>query len=643
MNKNIRKQREPKSSLQTRLAISFVAIATIIIGIILIFFYYTFEAQVITDVQNRLLGIAATASIQQNGDLFASITSSEDAAYQEIRRQNLRIRSTNPDIVFVYTMRYDEQGLYFVVDATNPGEPNTSEYGERYPEPGPVLEANYRTITKPLVENEIYTDAYGSFLSAYAPFYTTKGQLAGIIGVDISADYINASQNKVRIQILTIFLVSIPIIGLLGWIFGDRIAAPIKTLTEAVTQMSQGDFSYRPKVRTISKEIFQLQASFYSMADQMQSLIGNLEQRVTERTHDLEMRSTELQTAANIARDVSLAQNVDELLQRTAKLIRERFFFYHVGIFLIDDNNEYAILRAAGGEAGMLMLANKHKLRVGEVGIVGYVTKTGEPRIVLDVGGDAVHFRNPLLPYTRSEMTLPLEINGKVIGAVDIQSDKINAFDNTDIAILQILTDQLAISIEKNRLIQELQQSVATIEDTSARYTALTWRTFLQQQTKEPGYRYEGVKFEPIDSPSPEGIKAMEKGKYILTDVEGGKPGTMLAVPVRLRGQSIGTLNLKFQGTNIPRETIQLIEEAANRLALALENARLVQDARKLATREQQINIVSAQIQQSTDIETLLQNTVRELGNTLGIPKTFIQIGFETPTDPRNNPSEGNL
>lgn len=631
MNKSIRKQREPNLTLQARLAISFVFIATIIIGIILAIFYYTFKAQVLTDIQRRLLDIVATASLQQNGDLFASITSSNDPSFSEIRRQNLRIRSTNPDLAFVYTMQYDEQGLYFVVDATNPGESNTSEYGERYTEPGPVLAENYRTISGPLVENKIYTDAYGSFLSAYAPFYTSRGEVAGILGIDISADYVTASQNQIRTQILTIFFISIPIIGLLGWLFGDQIATPIKTLTEAVTKLANGDFGYRPKIKTVSKEIYRLQASFYSSAEQMQSLIGSLEQRVNERTSDLEERAAELQTAARIARDVSLAQDVNELLQQTARLIWERFSFYHVGIFMIDKNDEFAILMAAGGEAGQLMLANKHKLRVGEVGIVGYVTKTGEPRIVLDVGDDSIHLRNPLLPYTRSEMTIPLEASGKVIGAVDIQSDKINAFDNTDIAIMQILTDQLAISIEKNRLIQELQQSVATIEETSARYTARTWHAFLQQETREPGYRYEGATFEPVDMPSPDEIKAMEKGKYILT--EGEKANTSLAVPIRLRGQSIGILNLKFQGTNIPRETIQLIEEAANRLALALENARLVQDARKLATREQQINIVSTQIQQSTDLETLLQNTVRELGNTLGIPKTFIQIGLEKPIE----------
>ena len=71
-----------------------------------------------------------------------------------------------------------------------------------------------------------------------------------------------------------------------------------------------------------------------------------------------------------------------------------------------------------------------------------------------------------------------------------------------------------------------------------------------------------------------------------------------------------------------------MVEEAADRLALALENARLVQDAQRLAMRERQINVISAQVQQSTNLETLLQNTVRELGNALGMPKTFIQIGL---------------
>jgi hypothetical protein len=147
------------------------------------------------------------------------------------------------------------------------------------------------------------------------------------------------------------------------------------------------------------------------------------------------------------------------------------------------------------------------------------------------------------------------------------------------------------------------------------------------------GFRYRGVKAEPIDEPSEDGLDALTKGETILRN-NAEKGGSILAVPVKLRGQTLGALNLRFQGNEIPPQTIAVVEEAANRLALALENARLIQDTRRLAAREKQVNLITAQIQRATDVETVLQNAIRELGNTLGVPKTFIQIGF--------SPSDGN-
>jgi GAF domain-containing protein len=328
-------------------------------------------------------------------------------------------------------------------------------------------------------------------------------------------------------------------------------------------------------------------------------------------------------TAAQVVRDVSLAQNVEELLARTANLIRERFAYYHVGIFLVDENREFAILRAAGGEAGRLLLANKHKLRVGEVGIVGYVTKTGEPRIALDVGSDAIHFKNPLLPYTRSEMTLPLVVQGRILGAIDIQSEAVNAFDAGDIAILQILADQLSVALEKTRLIEESAQNTLAMEAIAREYTARTWKSYMRQAEKVSGYRFGGVTFEPLHAGSD--LQLKDSRPRIESDASG--TGKTLLVPVMLRNEPIGMLSLKFSAGEIAEETIRLVSEAASRLAIALENARLVDDARRLAQRERQVNLISAQLQQSTDLETLLKNTVRELGDSLGAPNTFIQIG----------------
>lgn len=427
------------------------------------------------------------------------------------------------------------------------------------------------------------------------------------------------------------------LLAVLGAYFTIRnLDEPLTQLSEMARQVVAGNLNARVQVQR-EDELGILGQTLNDMTAQIQSLISELERRVAERTRDLERRTVELQTAAEVARDASIAEDMDELLNRAARLIRERFGFYHVGIFLVDENNDYAVLRAAGGEAGQLMLASKHKLRVGEVGIVGYVTKTGEPRIALDTGADAVHFRNPLLPYTHSEMALPLRIGDRIIGALDVQSEKVNAFDQSSIAIMQVMADQLAVAIEKARLLQEVERSVAEMERSYREYTTRTWRAFLQQAIQTAGYRYEGISPEPLTAPPPESLEALAKGSSIILRLDEAKGGSVLAVPIRLRGQTIGTLNLRFQGSEVPSETALLVEEAANRLALALENARLVQDAQRLATREQQINIITSRVQQATDLDTVLRNTIRELGNALGVPRTFIQIGL-IPAEDNTSP-----
>ena len=633
MNSHPPSPRQRSLDLRTRLAVNFTLFSGLMLGLTLGFTYFSYRARSTAEIRQRLLDIVAVAALQQDGDAFSAIESPQDPEYEQVVLRNLEIRKTDPEIAYVYTLGVDDIGIYFVTNSTEPGQAGPTTFGERLLKAGPVLAANYRRIDGPIAETDSYAGEFGSYFSAYAPFYTSSGRLAGILGVDLSATRALARDRQMLAQLLILFALLLPIAGIAGWLYGDSLAAPIRSLTNATARIAEGDITYRPTIRGTTSEFLGLRDSLFAMADQLKSSIGNLEQRVADRTRELQDHSADLQTVARIARDISLSQNVDDLLDQTAQLIRERFGFYHVGIFLVDENDEFAVLRAAGGEAGQLMLANKHRLRIGEVGIVGHVTRTGESRIALEVGADAVHFRNPLLPYTRSEMAIPLKTETRIIGALDVQSDKANAFDQDDISIMQILTDQLSIAIERTRLLQELARNAAVVEQSSQEFTARTWRTFLQQARKEMGFRYEGVSVEPLTAPSPESLEALEKGESVIFRPEEGKPESILAVPIRLRGQTLGTLNLHFQSLEIPQETMRLVEEAADRLALALENARLVQDAQRLATRERQINLISTQVQQSTDLETVLQNTVRELGNTLGAPKTFIQIGLAGSQD----------
>jgi methyl-accepting chemotaxis protein len=182
--------------------------------------------------------------------------------------------------------------------------------------------------------------------------------------------------------------------------------------------------------------------------------------QISVRTRELEQRTIQLQAAAEVSRAAISVTDLDTLLTQVTHLISDKFGFYHAGIFLLDEAGEYAVLRAANSAGGQQMLEKGHRLKVGEQGVVGYVTGTGESRIVLDVGTDAVHFNNPLLPETRSEMALPLKLGVQIIGALDVQSRKEGVFDEEDATVLQTMADQLAIAIENARLLHKTQQTV---------------------------------------------------------------------------------------------------------------------------------------------------------------------------------------
>jgi GAF domain-containing protein len=280
------------------------------------------------------------------------------------------------------------------------------------------------------------------------------------------------------------------------------------------------------------------------------------------------------------------------------------------------------------------MLANKHKIKVGEASLIGKVAETGEAQIALDSGTETTHFQNPLLPYTRSDIILPMRAGEHIIGVLDIQSDKANDFTQDDIATMQILADQISISIERVNLVQELTQSAARLEQTYQKDASSAWRAFLQRGPKLLGYRYEGIAFEPLTTSTQEGFETLHKNETTISEGE-NKNSSILAVPIRLRGQTLGTLKLNFQSAGIPQETVRLVEEAADRVALALENARLVQDTQLRAEREQTLSQITARIRETLDIDVVLQTAVREIKQSFDLDQAEVRLQLtEQPQKP---------
>lgn len=350
-------------------------------------------------------------------------------------------------------------------------------------------------------------------------------------------------------------------------------------------------------------------------------------------------RAVLLNAAARVSRNIASILDPDELLPRTVDIICEEYGFYYAGIFLIEtlgDGKRWAVLKAGRGKAGQIMMQHHHKLEVGGHSMVGACTALNDARIALDVGKEAVWFNNPFLPDTRSEMALPLAVGGEVIGALTVQSTAEAAFSNDDIASLQTMADQLALAIHNARL---YQQNTELFRQAARRATLLQAGAIVSRNItsildlndllsstvdiicEEYGFYYAGI-FLVDDTPDEEGriwavLKAGrgEPGRKMINqghklevggnsmigaavalhearislDVDAEKvwypnpllPNTRseMALPLIAKGKAIGALTVQSeQEAAFSQEDISSLQMMADQLAVAINNARLLQD-----------------------------------------------------------------
>jgi GAF domain-containing protein/anti-sigma regulatory factor (Ser/Thr protein kinase) len=195
-------------------------------------------------------------------------------------------------------------------------------------------------------------------------------------------------------------------------------------------------------------------AALQTMADQLAVAIQN-----STLHRQAERRSRLLKAANRVGKEVTSILDLEKLLPQTVNIICEAYGLYYAGVFLLDENSEYAVLRSGYGKAGKAMVAEGHKLKVGTDSMIGACVAMGEARIALDVGEERVHFKNPHLPHTRSEMALPLIYGGRTLGAVTIQSSEERAFSDDDITTLLTMAEHLAVAINNANLIDELKEA----------------------------------------------------------------------------------------------------------------------------------------------------------------------------------------
>jgi GAF domain-containing protein len=401
-------------------------------------------------------------------------------------------------------------------------------------------------------------------------------------------------------------------IGLAGFGQTDIDESMTAAIAMVVTVLVQ-DYA-ATRIRRLFENVSRSAQELTERNEELTAIRENLERIVLSRTADLERRSRYLEATADIARDTNSILDPDVLLQRVVTLIAQKFGFYHVAIFLIDDQREWAVMRSASSVGGQQMIARNHRLSVGKQGIVGYVTGLGKPRIAQKIGLDYVHTTAEELPETQSEMAMPLKAHGEIIGALDIQDTAEQAFRDEDITILQTLADQIALAISNAQLYQQAQMAVEEVRRASGESSRRSWQE-AQTSGKLPAYRY---------SRYTTAATRMETGA--LPDLDLDAPNKV-EIPIQVRGHTIGTIDIvRDEAGDWEEAERELLQTLSEQLGVALDSARLFDESQQRAANERLVSEITTSIRESLDLETILRNAAQTIHQRLDLPQVTIRL-----------------
>ena len=424
--------------------------------------------------------------------------------------------------------------------------------------------------------------------------------------------------------------VSMTVLGvILSLWLAKGISTRLKEFANIAERIAQGESRLTVPV-TKDDEIGILARVFNNMTGQLNTMVNELEQRVDERTRGLV-------AAAEVSRSATSELDPEKLMPQVVNLVHDQFNLYYVGLFLVDESEagRDAVLRAGTGDAGKQMLAHGWRLPVGGESMVGQCISTGLLRVKQSEHDTVPRFDNPYLPYTQSELALPLHYGQRVIGAMTVQSDQAAAFDETIITLFQNMADQVAIVIENARLFAETQAALDRANLVQQRYQVQAWREYLAGRVI-PGFELSGGNINPLSRDMlPEVKQAVTAGRTVV-DKKG-----VLTVPIIQSGQVVGALGFDKtdEDSSWSEEQILLIEELADQLALAAENQRLLDETQTRASREQLTREITEQIRSSLNVDTILQTAVREIGQVMGLDDLTIELhDVSSPSVPKYLP-----
>jgi GAF domain-containing protein len=336
---------------------------------------------------------------------------------------------------------------------------------------------------------------------------------------------------------------------------------------------------------------------------------AQLQEQIRESADELDTRINQIRISSIVAKQLSETKNVSDLFESTVTLLSERFRYYHVGLYILDEQKKTAFLQAASSDIGRKIIGQAFNISTSDRrNPIHYAVAQNKPSITTDL--DQVNFvRDENFPITRSRMILPMAVRGTVIGLLDIHSDQPRAFSNQDADITQPIADLTAISFDNIRLTDETQSLISQLDINTSTQTQRTWAKLTSRQ--KPSFLYTPAGVRPVFSSDKR------------------QDGSGLLVPLVLHGQKIGAIKLKRKGSAAEwseRERI-LLAKIADQVSLALENSRLVDEAQKNAMRDQMIASISTQIRETLDIESVIRTATSELRRVFDLKEAEIIVG----------------
>lgn len=384
--------------------------------------------------------------------------------------------------------------------------------------------------------------------------------------------------------------------GVFSYFATRSISDPVKELIATFQKIEQGDLKQRVPV-TATDELATVAMHFNRMVARLEDLQSTLEQQVRERTK-------QLTATIEVGRVASSILDPDRLLSNVANLLTEQFNYYYAAVYILDPSEKWAELREATGQAGGVLKQNRHRLEVAGRSMVAACIRERSPRIAQSFADEKLKLENPLLPYTRSEIALPLIVGDRILGALDVHSTKAADFGMDVIETMQNMAGQVAIALENARLFQEAQQSINELRSIQKQYLFEGW-TSVKSYNEELEY---GIG-EPTEA-----------------------AGQVLESTINLRDQVLGLITLEGRDEWTPEQQ-SLVDAVTGQAAIALENARLVSESRQIAMRERTLAEINSRIWSSPSIDSILQTVVRELGRRLDASNATIELSLDDEND----------